>query len=609
MSRTIVNDRLQWATYSFMGLVVLAAYSQASVQVFRRGSVLAQATKSKKFVQTVVDIARRGRILCADGRALAQDDDSYVLQIDFAKVPHSEGFFADLAAATGTPASEFRELALQGKGNVVWHTPLSQDQSNKVREAKTKWRANGLDIHHSGNRVYVLAESAAGLVGQVKEDKPLSGMELSQNAALSGKDGKTVGLVDRTGAFLPMRLDKADSLPKTDGVDVTTTIDFDLQEAASQALRKSVDAHHAEQGVAIVMDPKTGDILAMANWPSFDPSSEDGKGVKMSRTSDKNPATQAILEPGSTFKLLTLAKALDKGVVKTTDHFRCNGSETVGKKTFKCDKGEHHGDMLMADAIAKSCNVTASKWSRMIGRTDFIQYIENLGLLEKPGLGLPYENHGRFNFNDPAQELQLALAGFGQAINVTPASVASAFCMLGNDGKLMFPRLIAKMGTREFPPEMAMQVVKPQSADTVLKCMEAVMDSPEGTGHNLRIPGYRIAGKTGTAQVIRAGESGGHVSNFVGFLPAQNPRALILVMVDHPTVGGYYGADVAGPVFKDIAKAVIRRYGIAPTEPLNEGVPTDVAALMLGGRASGEKTPAKSKGPVALHRHHGATRA
>lgn len=609
MSRSIVDDRLQWATYGFMGLVALAAYSQASVQVIRRGDVLARASASNKFVQSVVDSAKRGRILCADGRPLAQDDDSYTLQIDFQKVPHSEGFFADLAAATGTPASEFRELALAGKGNVVWHTPLSLDQSSKVRDVKTTWRANGLSIQRSGNRSYMLAEAAADIVGQIKDDKAQSGLELSQNTALAGKDGKTVGLVDRTGAFLPMRLDKQGSLPKTDGVDITTTIDFDLQQAASRAIQKAVDAHGASQGVAIVMDPHTGDILAMSCWPTFDPTLDGEKTSKMARTSDINPATQSAFEPGSTFKLLTLAKALDKGVVKPTDHFICRGSETVGKKTFQCDKHESHGDMLMADAIAKSCNVTASRWSRKVGHDDFVNYIENLGLLDKPGIGLPYEAHGRFSFNDPAKELQLALVGFGQAINVTPCSLAGAFCMIGNEGKLMFPRLIAKIGTKEFPPEESMQVVKPQSAELVLKCMEAVIDSPEGTGHDLRIPGYRLAGKTGTAQTIGRGGSDGHVSNFVGFVPAQNPKALILVMVDHPT-NGYYGAVVAGPVFQDLAREVIRRYNIPRTEPLNEGVPSDVAALMLHGGASSQKVPSKpSRGAVALHRRHGAAHA
>jgi len=570
LSRNVFDIRLQYATYGFVGLVALAAYSQASVQIFRRSDVLAQASASKKFDLTVTDRAKRGRILSADGRPLAVDEDSYVLQINFQKVPHSEGFFADLAAATGVPASEFRELALGGKGNVEWHSPLSQDQAKKVNSVKTDWRANGLAIKHSGLRSYALAEEAAGIVGMVKDSKPLFGMESSQNAALAGKNGQISGVTDRTGAFLPMRVDKDKSSPKTDGVDIQTTIDYDLQAAAAQEIRRAVDANNADQGIAIIMDPRTGDILAMANWPSFDPTAEGGKGSGMTRVSDLDGAYQGRLEPGSTFKLLTLAEALDSGTIKPTDHFQCNGETTVGKKTFQCDKHEKHGNLTITDAIAKSCNVTASVWSRRIGRDRFISYIQDLGLLEKPGIGLPGEVPGLYNFNDPAHELQLALNGFGQAINVSPVGVAAAFCMLGNDGKEMFPRLITRIGTQEFPPEEAAQVVHPEAANMVLQCMEAVIHTDEGTGKGLRIPGYLLAGKTGTAQ--RVGRKGGHVSNFVGFVPAQQPKAMILVMVDNPKNGLYYGAAVAGPVFKNLAKSVIQRYGIPPTEdPASKG--------------------------------------
>ena len=570
--------------------MALAAYSQASVQVFRRGDVLKEAHDSKKFDQTVADVARRGRILSADNRPLAQDDDTYMLQINFDRVPHSEGFFADLAEATGTPASEFRELALAGKKNAEWHTPLSEDQSSKINAIKTDWRADGLSITRSGLRSYALADAAAGIVGQLKDGKPLSGLELSQNVALAGKNGIWYGYTDRSGALLPTRMDPTKSSPKTDGQDIQTTIDYDLQQTAAQEIRRTVDAHQADQGIAIIMDPSTGDILALANWPSFDPTIEGGKGPGMTRVVDYNPAFQGHLEPGSMFKTLTLAKALDCGAVKPSDHFFCHGETTVGNRTFQCDKHESHGDLTIADAIAKSCNVTASVWSRRIGHDDFVSYIEDLGLLEKPGIGMPREVGGLYNFKDPAPELQLALNGFGQAINVSPVGVAAAFCMIGNEGKEMFPRLISRIGTdtRDFAPEEAGQVVHPEAANMVLKCMEAVVHTSEGTGKGLGVPGYLIAGKTGTAQRIGK-KGGGHVSNFVGFVPAEHPKAMILVMIDNPKTGGYYGAAVAGPVFHNLAKAVIRRYAIPPTMdpkqstlmPITNFIPTpqDSAAL------------------------------
>jgi len=563
MPPSVTDIRLKWATYSFMGLVALAAYSQASVQVIRRGAVLQEAHASKKFDQRLQDIARRGRILANDNRPLAVDDSTYVLHISFDKVPHSEGFFADLAEATGTPASEFRELALAGNKNADWRTPLTEEQSVKIQNLKTDWRADGVDIQPSHLRDYALADAAAGFVGQVKDGKPLNGLELSQNVALAGKNGVWVGYTDRSGAPLPMRNDPTKSTPKTDGVDIQTTIDYDLQQAAAREIRQAVDSNKADQGVAIVMDPSTGDVLALANWPSFDPTAEGGKGAGMTRTTDFNPAFQGFLEPGSMFKILTLAKALDSGAIKATDHFFCSGQATVGNRTFQCDKHEKHGDLTIADAIAKSCNVTASVWSRKVGHDGFVSYIEQLGLLEKPGLGLPHERGGLYNFHDAAPELQLALNGFGQAINVSPVGVASAFAMIGNGGKEMFPRLVSRIGDREFPPEVAGQVVHPEVANMVLKCMEAVIHTDEGTGKSLRIPGYLLAGKTGTAQ--RVGKGGGHVSNFIGFVPAEKPKVEILVMIDNPKNGNYYGASVAGPVFQNLAKTVIRRYAIPPT--------------------------------------------
>lgn len=568
MSRSVTDNRLQWATYGLFGLVALSAYSQASVQVFRRSDVLAHARETKKFDLSSTEFAKRGRILSADTRPLAQDEDSYVLEMRFDKVPHSEGFFADLAEATGIPASEFRELALGDQKSREWKTALSSEQSAKVKKVKSFWRADGLDVRRSGLRSYPLAEAAACVIGQLQGTNAVAGLEMSQNTALAGKNGVTVGMTDRTGAFLPMRLDKKSSVPKVDGVDVQTTIDFDLQQAASRAIKKAVETNRADQGVALAIDPKTGDILAMACWPTFDPTVEGGKGPGMTQVRDLNPATQATLEPGSTFKILTLAKAFDEGVVHPGEHFYCPGSATVGKKTFRCDAhhgNRAHGNITTTQAISKSCNVTAAAWARSIGYDDFISYIEQLGLLEKPGLGLPGEVKGQFNYNDPAKQLHLSIVGFGQAINVTPIALASAFSMLGNDGKLMFPRLITRMGTKTFPPEEATQVIKPQAAHEVMDAMEAVIMSDEGTGRDLRIPGYRLAGKTGTAE--RIGRSGGgYVSNFVGFVPAQQPKAMILVMVDHPTAGAYYGASVAGPVFVDMAKATIRRFGIPPTE-------------------------------------------
>lgn len=363
-----------------------------------------------------------------------------------------------------------------------------------------------------------------------------------------------------------MRLEK-ESAPRKDGDSITLTIDSDLQSAASAEIRKAVEANKADDGVAIILDPHTGDVLAMANWPSFSPYNPDGTEGDLSKNTGFNPAIMGVLEPGSTFKILTLAKGLDSGKVHMNDVINCTGELHINSAwRVRCDShhgNRAHGAVDAMSAIAKSCNVSAATWALKVGRTDFLKYVEHLGILKKPNLGLPKESRGLFNYNEYAKPLQLATVGFGQSITTTPIALASAFAMLGNGGVRIPPRLVKKIGASEVPTGQPDRIVKTQTAEEVMHCMEAVIQSDEGTGKSLRIPGYTLAGKTGTAQKIGGGTSG-YVANFVGFVPAPNPKALILVMVNHPTNGKYYGATVAGPVFLSLAKAVIRRYGIAP---------------------------------------------
>jgi cell division protein FtsI/penicillin-binding protein 2 len=563
------DSRLRLTMYAFGALVGATAFSQARVQLIGRSDILEKASKTSRFTLEQDERAKRGKILSTDGRPLAKDEDTYELRINFKKVPHSDGFFSELALASGIPASEFSTLALGGKTSRAWKRSLGPEQSNAVNAVKRKWRADGLSLGRTGKRAYPLAEGAAGIIGLYRDGVAVSGLEKSQNRALSGADGKTIGLVDRTGAFLPMRLDDG-SYQREDGVDIQLTIDFDLQQVAAREIAKAVDQNKADQGVAIVMDPKTGDILAMANWPSFDPTVEGGKGPGMTRVRDLNPATMSQLEPGSTFKILTLGKALDAGKVTEASTINCTGSLTVGRRVIRCDLHggtRAHGRVGITDAIAKSCNVAAASWARQIGRPEFIGFMEDLGLMERPGVGLPSELPGNFNYGEYGKDIQLATVGFGQSLTTTPLALGAAFSSVANQGKCMFPRLVKQIGEKEFPPEVASQVISPESADVVMRTMEAVIGSDRGTGHSLRIPGYRLAGKTGTAQRIGANRSG-YVANFVGYVPAQEPRAMILVMVDHPQGGKYYGASVAGPVFVELAKAVIRRYDLPPTEPI-----------------------------------------
>lgn len=565
------SDRFNWTASLLVLSFAGAAYSQVRLQVVDRDETLDRARASQRFIVERTEIAKRGAIFSADGKALAQDADTYSLVVQFERVPQSDAFFVDLSAATGIPAAEFAQLAAHGAGTKTWRTPMTPAQMKAVQEVKTRWRADGVSMPRSGLRNYPLGEAASCIVGIASPSMKL-GLERSQEERLGGTNGKTIGQVDRGGSFLPMRLEDG-TVPKRDGTNLTLTLDSELQTLATIEIRKAVETNKAERGVAIVMDPKTGDLLAMANWPSFDPNGQNPK--QRGPVSDFNPNTMSQLEPGSTFKILTLAKALDMNKITPGWGMYCGGQLQVGKRYVRCD--DHHGSRAhgaidIEKSIAKSCNVAAARWALQVGYEDMVGFLRDLGVLEKANLGMPGERAGLFNFNEYAKALQMANVGFGQSLNVTPVRLASAFSMLANGGIRMEPRLIKKIGEREEPPITAGRVVSEETAKEVLEAMESVIESDAGTGHSLRIPGYRLGGKTGTAQRIGSGRQG-YVSNFIGFVPAQQPRAVILVMVDNPRAGKYYGSAVAGPVFKSLARAAIRRFAIVPTEPVVAATP------------------------------------
>jgi cell division protein FtsI/penicillin-binding protein 2 len=558
-----------------MGLLFVGAgASQLKLQTMERGNTLALADETKRFNVSRKDHAKRGSILAADNRALAVDEDAYELNVRFDQVPHSEAFFLALAQATGIPASEFQSLAAAGLRSRAWRQPVSQAQAEAVNKVRADWRASGVSLARVDRRAYPLAEAASGLVGLLRDETgAVLGLEKSQDELLSGVDGFRKGLTDKRGAFLPMRLAQ-ETKDRTDGNTLQLTIDTELQIAASMAIRKAVDENKADNGVALVMDPKTGDILASANWPSYRPYQADGTPGPIAPGEDYNPAIMAQLEPGSTFKILTLAKGLETGDVRSGEFLHCGGSYKPWRRgrAIHCDMhhgNRAHGTVSIDTAIAKSCNVAAASWARRVGYDDFLAYIKDLGLLKRSTLGIPGELRGSYNFNEPNKQLQLATFGFGQSLTCTPVGLIGAFGMLANEGVRMEPRLIKRVGNQEQPLAEGKQVVSAATAQRVLNTMEAVIETDAGTGKTLRVPGYRLGGKTGTAEKV--GQEKGYVSNFIGFVPAQAPKAVILVMVNNPKAGKYYGATVAGPAFKTMAEAVIRRYSLPPTEPI---VPT-----------------------------------
>lgn len=590
----------------FAFVFLVAAASQARVQIFGSKEILDRGERSGRYLVSRDETARRGSIWTSDGRLLAHDVEASELGVHFGMVPKTQGFFLDLSEASGIPAAEFERLASTAVGWRFWRDTLSPSRAAAILAVKTRWKADGVSLRRVGERRYPMREAAAGIVGYLQESEPKAGIELSQNDVLRGRDGRTVGLVDRMGAFLPMRLDGR-TVARKDGDDVVLTIDSQLQLAAGTAIRNVVESNGASGGAIVVLDPKTGDIWAMAHWPSLDPMRLGEPVLGGDRPSSLNLAYQGLYEPGSTFKILTLAEALELGVTTPNEVIHCSGSLRVhGRSHIRCAAHggvRAHGPVDPEQAIARSCNVAASTWALRIGHERMVAFLDKTGLLTRTALGLPFEQRGRFDRDAYAKPLQIANVGFGQALTATPVALTAAFASIANHGVRMQPRLIRRVGDREVPIEPGERLFRPEVADTVLEFMESVVESDIGTGNRLRIPGYRLAGKTGTAQKTdpttrRIG--GGYIASFIGMVPAREPQAVVLVIVDHPKGGMFYGGQVAGPVFVEMASAIIRRKGIPPDTEGGQGGRLPTAAGSLSGtqvQASASQTETEVRGP------------
>ena len=419
----------------------------------------------------------------------------------------------------------------------------------------TEWGADGVSLAETNGREYAMRETAVGVVGWMHEGQAKSGVERGYDEQLAGLDGRASGVVSLNGKFMTATSDE-DGLRH--GADVVLTIDSKLQAAATNAIRKAVEAHRATSGAVVVIVPSTGDVLALANWPAFDPAVGPSKGTEVMS------AYMEDLQPGSTFKTLTLAKALDLGVVDESFSYTCPGEYSLGgNRRVRCDLHHGtraHGSLDLEKAIGKSCNISAAQWALKIGRDPMIEYMRDLGLLSKPSIGLPGAAKPQFDMDEWDKERQLAVLGFGQSVAVPPVSLAAAMGMIANDGEYVAPRLVAQIGGQRTAQAKPKRVVSQRAARTVRHYMESVVHATFGTGKTLQIPGYRIAGKTGTAQKL--GVNDGHVSSFVGMIPAERPQVLILTIVNDPRAGEIYGGLVAGPVFREVAGAVIARLGI-----------------------------------------------
>ena len=390
------------------------------------------------------------------------------------------------------------------------------------------------------------------------------GLEEFFNQELSGQPGKWIG---EQVPGLSYSVDNIIKSPKY-GSDIVLTIDRSIQFFTCQILKKAIKDYRAESGSIIVLDPRTGAVLSLCNEPNFDPN-------QYSQVKDyslfKNPVTVSAFEPGSIFKVITMAGALDAKKITPETTYKDKGLVEMEGETIKNVDGRVYGYQTMTNVLEKSINTGAIFAVQELGRSSFRNYLKKFGFGSLTGIELPAEATGDISNLGERQEIYLATASFGQGITVTPIQMVNAVGVIANQGKLMKPYLvdsIIKDGQKKVrKPEFIRQVISPSAATTLTAMMVSVCEN--GYGKKARVNGYYVAGKTGTAQIPKSG--GGYSDNvihsFIGFAPANNPKFVALVKLDDPQQGNFADS-TAAPTFGQLTEFILEYYNVPPDKSL-----------------------------------------
>jgi len=451
---------------------------------------------------------------------------------------------------------------LKGEEHFVW---LQRGITPEQRKALDKYDFRGVDFLKETKRFYPQGELGVHVIGFAGLDaKGLEGVELGYDEFIRGEPGYILSSKDALGrAISPISPSVGQSL---DGCEVILTVEKNIQYLVEKELKKAVQASSAKGGLAVVMNPKTGEILAMAVEPTFDPNhaSDAPAAVRKNRT-----ITDAF-EPGSTFKVFLLAAALQEQAASPKEMFFCeNGSYQVGGKTVH--DVHKYGWLSLADIIKVSSNIGAGKVGRKLGKNKLHRYLKNFGFGSKTGVDLPGEVSGFLVAPRFWSEVGLANISFGQGVSTTALQLTAALAAVANGGMLMRPYAVKAVldpggnVIKENNPKAVRRVISPETAAVVTQILKTVMEEG-GTGGAARPTGFEAAGKTGTAQKALPngrGYSDKRLASFYGFAPADNPQVVITVMIDEPQ-GTSYGGVVAAPAFKAIAEQVLPGMGVYP---------------------------------------------
>ncbi|MFF0591804.1 peptidoglycan D,D-transpeptidase FtsI family protein [Streptomyces antibioticus] len=557
-------------------------------------STYAAKAEQNRYVGQVL-AAERGEITDRSGIALATSEDAYDITADptmFNRENLKIDDGPEQAAALLAPILGQEQSALvkklRPKNPAVRYTKLAGRQTpqvwKQIKDLKSaltaKKGADGTTVNvlagvfsvPSSKRVYPNGDLAAAVLGWVNaEGKGGGGIERRLDETLSGKDGK-IRYAQSGGRQVPTA--GSTETPAVPGSDIELTLDRDIQWAAQNAITEQVAKSGADRGYVIVQDTRTGEILAMANSPGFDPND-------LSRASADalgNAALQDAYEPGSTAKIMSMAAVLEENVATPLTHVTVPNRLHRGDRLFKDDIDHATWYLTLNGVLAKSSNIGTILATGELGKTQaeanrvLYSYLRKFGLGSYTGVGFPGETKGILAAPADWSTSQQYTIPFGQGVSLNALQAASVYSTIANGGVRVEPTLVR--GTQgpdgRFTPAPApdkRRVVSEKTAKTLARMLESVVDDQEGTGTKARIPGYRVAGKTGTANRVdpATGKYKGYTSSFAGFAPADNPRVTVYCAIQNATKGSYFGGQICGPIFKQVMEFSLKTLQVPPT--------------------------------------------
>jgi len=545
--------------FLFVALIMVGLSCRLMYIQFFRSSWLTENAVDQRIRDIPVE-AKRGIIYDRNGRELAVSVSTESIYAIPAEIRDADETAAKLAAILALDADNLA-AKLKKRQAFTWiKRKVAVDTSTAVKRLNLA----GIGLTQENRRSYPNDNLAAHILGFTGIDSQgLDGVEMTFDSYLRGRAGSIVVEYDARGREIPHASHRF--IPPIEGHNIYLTIDSVIQQIVERDLERVMKETQAKAATIIVMQPRTGEILALANRPDYNPNKFADYAPKLWR----NNAVSNAFEPGSTFKVLTTTAALGDRVVKPEDRFFDPGGIEVQGRTIHCWKHGGHGSQSFKEVVENSCNTGFVTVGLRLGSDPFYKYLDAFGLGNLTNIDLPGEAKGIIIDKNKVKPINIATMSMGQGIAVTPIQLLSAVSAVANDGVRNRPQIVREVREkngniiRGFEPDSVGRVVDASIAQEVKGILESVVEN--GTGKNAFVEGFRIAGKTGTAQKVGAGGyvPGKYVASFVGFAPADNPQVAMLVMIDEP-VGLYYGGQIAAPVFSAVIKDIMQYLKVAP---------------------------------------------